>query len=429
MATAPQAQASQQTQPKILTAEITDIYLRRNFQNLTDFFGSQNQLLNFKFFELVFTAATKNYTAAHGLGTAPKDVIVTAVVGAGAVTFNHGLADNTNMNLTVTGACRIRFFIGTYWNFLGSATPTQTDSTTYYSSVSTTAATTTTVANLIPNYISFASSGTYFCSYYFTITSGSATAGATYTNNGKTFTVTRTVSQGTLLFCKSNGAPTATGVLTRASGTGDIALTFSVATPPSYITVECMGGGGGGGGAGTSTSAGAGGTGTATTFSSGSTLVSGGAGVGGQTILVGGAGAGGSATLGSSVVGTTVGGGGGGLASGGNVLCQGCGGNGGTGVLGGGGSGGSNFAGNDGRGRGGGGGGGGLVSAASNQSPGNGGGSGGYATGIIYNPATLFPTGAAVVIGTGGSAGTLGTSGSAGGAGAVGFAIVREYWQ
>lgn len=63
--------------------------------------------------------------------------------------------------------------------------------------------------------------------YVFTITSGSATIGATYTNNSQTFTVAATISSQTQLVCTGTGAPQASGTLTKATGTGDATITFS----------------------------------------------------------------------------------------------------------------------------------------------------------------------------------------------------------
>lgn len=63
--------------------------------------------------------------------------------------------------------------------------------------------------------------------YIFTITSGNATAAATFTNNSQTFTVLETIASGTTLVCSGTGAPAASGTLTKASGTGDATITFS----------------------------------------------------------------------------------------------------------------------------------------------------------------------------------------------------------
>lgn len=72
--------------------------------------------------------------------------------------------------------------------------------------------------------------------YTFTVTSANATAGATYTNNGQTFTVIATIAASTSLICGSTGTPTSSGTLTKASGTGDSTITFSaVAASTQYV--------------------------------------------------------------------------------------------------------------------------------------------------------------------------------------------------
>ena len=60
-----------------------------------------------------------------------------------------------------------------------------------------------------------------------TVTSANATINATYTNNGVTFTVLATIASATTLLLSGPGAPTASGTLTKASGTGDTTITFS----------------------------------------------------------------------------------------------------------------------------------------------------------------------------------------------------------
>jgi hypothetical protein len=79
--------------------------------------------------------------------------------------------------------------------------------------------------------------GTYVTAYVnttvFTVTSANATAGATYTNNGQTFTVTATIVAGTTLTTTQSGAPLASGTLTLATGTGDATITFSSVVGPS----------------------------------------------------------------------------------------------------------------------------------------------------------------------------------------------------
>lgn len=122
----------QQIQPSLQTKEITDIHIRRNFENLTDYFKNQNQLLGFKFFDLSFSGAVTNFKQAHGLKYAPEDVIVTKITGPGTVSFNHGFFNTQTIDLTVTDACRIRFFVGTYWNLTNNITAQKTDISDYF---------------------------------------------------------------------------------------------------------------------------------------------------------------------------------------------------------------------------------------------------------------------------------------------------------
>lgn len=93
----------------------------------------------------------------------------------------------------------------------------------------------------------FTSSTTYNQTYIFFIASGSATAGATYTNNGVTYTVSVTISSATVLKATGNGLPENSGTLTKASGTGDATLTFSAYRKPLYVMAQVVGAGAGGG--------------------------------------------------------------------------------------------------------------------------------------------------------------------------------------
>lgn len=69
----------------------------------------------------------------------------------------------------------------------------------------------------------------------FTVTSANATVGATYTNNGVTFTVLSTIASGTTLTTSvsAGGSPTnaASNTLTKVTGTGDSTITFSASVP------------------------------------------------------------------------------------------------------------------------------------------------------------------------------------------------------
>ena len=68
--------------------------------------------------------------------------------------------------------------------------------------------------------------------YDFTVTSGNASAGSTYSHNGQTYMVLQSITSynTTTLICQATGTPLSSGTLTKVSGTGDASLTFSAAT-------------------------------------------------------------------------------------------------------------------------------------------------------------------------------------------------------
>lgn len=101
--------------PILQVKEINDTYLRRNFQSLDDYFKSQNQLLDFKFLDIVFTGAETNRKIAHGLGVVPVDLIRLALVGPGVLTFDRSLFDKNYLYISSSGACRVRMFVGSYF--------------------------------------------------------------------------------------------------------------------------------------------------------------------------------------------------------------------------------------------------------------------------------------------------------------------------
>ena len=102
--------------PYLAVKEISDTYVRKNFENLSDYFASQNQLLNFKFLEIMFTRAETDRRIPHGLPRPPKDLLRTRMTGTGVVTFHRGDFDNQFIYASSTGPARVRLFVGTYFN-------------------------------------------------------------------------------------------------------------------------------------------------------------------------------------------------------------------------------------------------------------------------------------------------------------------------
>lgn len=270
----------------------------------------------------------------------------------------------------------------------------------------------------------FTSTGTT-AGYVFIVTSANATAGATYTNNSNTYTVLSTISSGTILFTSQANVPEASGTLTKAAGTGDSTITFSVAYPlavyttpsnpaPTYINVRMWGGGGGGSGSGSGTPAGS--DGVISTFAY-AVAAGGPGGNSGSSRLT--------SALSSSMTGNIFYGtfapdmSGSGFAIGGRggqaPWQNGAGGqSGSTGVA---------ALANTGSG----GGGGGVITGGGGTNAGSGGQSADMIEAVISNPGASYY----YSVGTGGAAGSAGLSGtgrSAGGAGAAGLVWIREIY-
>lgn len=273
----------------------------------------------------------------------------------------------------------------------------------------------------ITTHYTTAGSGTHVCTTYFFVAAANATASATYTNNSITFTVSKTISGGTLLQCTGNGSTTAnSGVLTKTGGTGDATITFYALRIPLSIRARGVGAGGGGGGSGTSGNTG-GGTGGNTTFGSGLNVANGGVGGGGSGAT---GGTGGAASLGSGWAGIALAGA---QGQGGRENVAGAeyasGSMGGSSVYGGAGAGvftggGGAAAINSGSGGGGGG-----INNVSTVVMGGGGGAGAYFDATLGSPAISYPY---VVGAKGTSVGTGGASGFDGGAGADGQILIEE---
>lgn len=100
--------------PQINTQDIADLPTRRNFEALKAYYDKQNQLLDFKFVEMDFTAAVSQVKVRHGLNVIPRDLLRLEITGPGKVTFHRGLFDKTFLIVSATDAVHIRLFAGLY---------------------------------------------------------------------------------------------------------------------------------------------------------------------------------------------------------------------------------------------------------------------------------------------------------------------------
>lgn len=100
---------------KLLVKEIRDIYVRQNFESINKFLldlgiGSAK----FQFIEITFTEAKTHFRLPHRRGFVPKDVIQTSLKGTGVVTWHYELFDREFLDLSASGPCVVRAFVGSY---------------------------------------------------------------------------------------------------------------------------------------------------------------------------------------------------------------------------------------------------------------------------------------------------------------------------
>lgn len=99
----------------LLTDLVKDAVARENFVKLQRFINDEEILKSgFTFYEIIFTQAETNKRIPHRLGFLPKDVIQTSVLGNQVVIWNYDLFDATYLDVTTSGACTVRAFIGSH---------------------------------------------------------------------------------------------------------------------------------------------------------------------------------------------------------------------------------------------------------------------------------------------------------------------------
>lgn len=98
-----------------LLKEIKDPVVREFLNKLITDLQSESILRGeWKFFELEFEAAVTNHRLPHQLKFVPTDVIQTSLTGAGTFTWNYDKFSNIYLDITTTGACKVRAFVGRY---------------------------------------------------------------------------------------------------------------------------------------------------------------------------------------------------------------------------------------------------------------------------------------------------------------------------
>ena len=98
--------------PGFYFPQLVDEFARKNFTMLADFLRGETPLLGFRRIEQTFTGP-ETRAVPHGLGFQPEDAWV-SFVSAGTAVLNYDKFDAAQVTISVTTACKVRFFVGTY---------------------------------------------------------------------------------------------------------------------------------------------------------------------------------------------------------------------------------------------------------------------------------------------------------------------------
>lgn len=98
---------------KLYSREIEDPFSQDNFKKIEENInGDVISNAQWRFVELTFAGAVTNFLYPHHLNFIPRDILQTSKTGAGSITFNYSNFDTTNIDITTSGACIVRFLLG-----------------------------------------------------------------------------------------------------------------------------------------------------------------------------------------------------------------------------------------------------------------------------------------------------------------------------
>lgn len=113
---------------ELILREIDDPHTRENFFRLLQYVKDEPILQgNWKLHELYLKDAVTNFKFAHNHKFVPTDIILLSVIGDRNVQFNYDKFTKTNLDITASGAVKIRFLSGSYRERLSPTTESLTD--------------------------------------------------------------------------------------------------------------------------------------------------------------------------------------------------------------------------------------------------------------------------------------------------------------
>lgn len=105
---------------KLAVKEITDFYIRDNFQKIQDYFDAAAQLFeSLQSIEIFFTSNAEKVKISHGLGFIPLDVLVTRLIAPSGAKLIFYYSEFTQGEIVVSitglsGVLNARLLVGTF---------------------------------------------------------------------------------------------------------------------------------------------------------------------------------------------------------------------------------------------------------------------------------------------------------------------------
>ena len=94
---------------------IEDLATRESLKTLLKYLDAQEFLKgDWTYLEFDFAQPVENYRFRHNLGFVPTDFIQSYFAGTGTVLINWDKTDRVYLDLTATGSCSVRGFIGAH---------------------------------------------------------------------------------------------------------------------------------------------------------------------------------------------------------------------------------------------------------------------------------------------------------------------------
>lgn len=100
---------------RLIYETVVDGVVRDALKAINDFLVSLDILKpDFRYYTFTFDSAVTNFRVPHGLKKTPTDLVQTFVSGGVTVTWHYDDFTNTDIYVTTSAACTVRYFLGRF---------------------------------------------------------------------------------------------------------------------------------------------------------------------------------------------------------------------------------------------------------------------------------------------------------------------------